>query len=275
MNFAAVLGFLFSIGIATYAVLDAAKNPKLFLNGHAIIIVLGGTLTVGLLSFSFKRLFGSLGVLVRKMFGSSNVKEDYNKVILQIVDIANLYRDNPKAVLGSLNNKTHPFLMDGMKLLLEYGFNAEELDGILENAIAGKKKRDHDEVKVWHTLSRFPPAFGLLGATLGMIALLETLGEPGSQDRIGPAMATALVATFYGLIAANLVLIPIAERLTEVAAGDIVMRNIIKKGVILVAEKKHPSYIEEYLKSFLPPRFRGESTAGTGKPSNGRSAKAA
>lgn len=272
MNFAAILGFLCSLAISTYAVLDSAKNPKLFYNSHAIILVIGGTITVGLLSFPFGRLFASLGVLARKMFGDE--KNNYLGVIRQIVEIANLYRTNPKGVLATLGPKTHPFLKDGMKLLLDYGFNHEELESILDNALIGKKKRDQDEVKVWHTLSRFPPAFGLLGATIGMIGLLETLGEPGAQDRIGPAMATALVATFYGLVVANLFLLPIAERLAEVASGDLVMRNIIKKGVILVAEKKHPSYIEELLKSFLPPKLRQDSDGGK-KGGSGAASKAA
>ncbi|MBO9666357.1 MAG: MotA/TolQ/ExbB proton channel family protein, partial [Bdellovibrio sp.] len=108
----------------------------------------------------------------------------------------------------------------------------------------------------------FPPAFGLLGATLGMISLLQTLGEPGAQDRIGPAMATALVATFYGLLTANLVLIPIAEKLSSVSQADMTLREIIKEGVLLVHEKKHPIFIREYLRSFLPPAQRiGDDSA--------------
>ena len=257
MNFAAVLGLIFSIGIGVFAILDSTKNPKLFLNTHAIIIVIGGTATVGLLSFPFKRLFAAFGIVIRKVFGKE--KNDYLGNIKQIVEIANVYRTNPKGFMQLVSKKSHPFLVDGVKMISEYGFGPEELEKILDNAVVGKKKRDQEEVKVWHTLSRFPPAFGLLGATLGMIALLETLGEPGSQDRIGPAMATSLVATFYGLMMANLVIIPISERLAEVSASDLVLRNIIKKGIVLIAEKKHPSYIEEFLKSFLPPHMRTEN----------------
>src|ERR1700747_2603955 len=132
-----------------------------------------------------------------------------------------------------------------MQMLVEYGFNAEDLDNILQNSIDGNKKRDHDDLKVWHTISRFPPAFGLLGATVGMISLLQTLGEPGAQDRVGPAMATALVATFYGLVCANLVFIPMAEKLQEVGAEDLVMRNLIKEGILLIQEKRHPLLISE------------------------------
>ncbi|RME18565.1 MAG: motility protein A [Bdellovibrio sp.] len=225
----------------------------MFADPHGIIIVWGGTFTVALLCFPLKRLYNAFKIVLRKVFGK---KTDFLKVIKTIVATANEYRVDPKAALEKMPKDAHPFFVDGMKYLVEYGFRSEEIDEVLTNALNGKKKRDDQEVKVWHTISRFPPAFGLLGATVGMIALLQTLGEPGAQERIGPAMATALVATFYGLITANLVFIPISEHLAEVANEDLVLRKIIKEGILLIQEKRHPLYIEEYLKSFLPPAQR-------------------
>ncbi|MCC7442405.1 MAG: MotA/TolQ/ExbB proton channel family protein [Bdellovibrionales bacterium] len=227
---------------------------------HGIVIVVGGTASVALLSFPLGQLALAFKVLLRKMFLGGGA-QDYLSVIDSIVKAAAAYRANPRSALESMGPRTHPFLKDGMRLLVEYGFNHDDLDAVMGNALDGKKKRDQDELKVWHTLSRFPPAFGLLGATVGMISLLQTLGEPGAQDRIGPAMATALVATFYGLTVANFLLIPITENLAELSRQDVTMRNIIKEGVLLIQEKRHPLYIEEYLKSFLPPRQRGESKA--------------
>lgn len=255
MNFAGFLGILSAGAVVYFAIHGAAKDPKLFLDAHALIIVLGGTATVALITFSFRRLFGGMKVILRKLLGGE--RTDYLGTIRKIVEVADVYRQDPKRALSLVQDKnTHPFLQDGIKLLVEYGFSSEDLEKIMANALKGKKRRDQDESKVWLTISRFPPAFGLLGATLGMIALLQTLGEPGSQDRIGPAMAVALVATFYGLVFANLVFIPIAEKLSEVSSGDLVLRSIIKEGVILVGQKKHPSFIEEYLKSFLSPTQR-------------------
>ena len=254
MNFAAIIGVLAGIAITAYTVLTAADNPSVFIDAHGIVIVLGGTVTVALLCFPFKRLYAALKILVRKMFGKK--KTDFLGTIRNIVETANHYRTDVKKAYEGIPENSHPFFKDGMKYLVEYGFSADEIDEVLTNALLGKKKRDDQEVKVWHTVSRFPPAFGLLGATVGMISLLQTLGEPGSQDRVGPAMATALVATFYGLVVANLFLIPISENLSEVSHEDMVLRKIIKEGVLLIQEKRHPLYIEEYLKSFLAPAQR-------------------
>ncbi len=261
MNFSGLLGILAAIGVTSYAILDSTKNPKIFLDPHGIIIVIGGTVTVALISFSFKKLFAAVKIVFRKTLGRE--KDNFMNVIALIVKLADVYRTNPKGLLTELPSTAHPFLKDAIEMISNYGFSGEDLDEILSNSIRGKIKRDEEEVKVWHTVSRFPPAFGLLGATLGMISLLQTLGEPGATDRIGPAMATALIATFYGLVVANLVLLPLAEKLAIVSSSDRTMRSIIKEGVVMIAEKRHPTYIEEYLKSFLAPGQRA-----SGGPSN-------
>jgi chemotaxis protein MotA len=263
MNLSAVLGIIAAIGIAAFAILDSTKNPKIFADIHGIVIVIGGTVTVALMSFTFKRLAAAVKIVVRKVL--SKESDDYLSTISLIVKLSETYRTNPKALESQLPPKAHPFLRDAVQMVTNYGFNVDELDDVLSNAIKGKTNRDDDEVKVWHTISRFPPAFGLLGATLGMISLLQTLGEPGAQDRVGPAMATALIATFYGLIFANLVLIPISEKLGTLSAADRIMRLIIKDGMLMIVEKKHPTYIEEYLKSFLAPGQRNSSGAGAAK----------
>jgi chemotaxis protein MotA len=259
MNFAGLIGLLAAGAITAYAVIDSAQNPKVFADPHGIILVIGGTITVALISFNFNALIASLRIVFRKVLGHE--RTDYLGVIQQIIQLSEAYRKEPKSVKALLTPSTHPFLVDGMTYLVDYGFSLVELDEILSNALKGKKKRDEEEVKVWHTIARFPPAFGLLGATLGMIALLQTLGDPGAQDRIGPAMATALVATFYGLVVANLLLIPLAEKLANVATTDYVLRQIIKEGILMIYERKHPLFIGEYLKSFLAPKFRGDSSA--------------
>lgn len=262
MNFAGLIGIFAALGITAFAILDSTKNPKIFADAHGIIIVLGGTLTVALISFSFKKLADAMKIVVRKTLGRE--RDNYIDTIKLIVKLADTYRTNPKDLTAQLPPNVHPFLKDAIQMVSEFGFTADELSDVLTNSIKGKTKRDEEELKVWHTISRFPPAFGLLGATLGMISLLQTLGEPGAQSRIGQAMATALIATFYGLVVANLVLLPISEKLGAVASSDKVMRSIIKDGVIMIVEKKHPTYIEEFLKQFLSPTQRSQATTDSG-----------
>ena len=270
MNFSGVLGVFIAVGVAAYTVITSADNPQVFVDEHGIVIVIGGTLAVAFLSFRMGRLFFALKVLVRKMFGGE--RSNYLEQIRIIVHTAEKFRQDPKAALNSIDAKSHPFFLDGMKYIVDFGFSADEVDEIMTNAVIGKQKRDGSEIRVWQTVARFPPAFGLLGATVGMIALLQTLGEPGAQDKIGPAMATALVATFYGLVTANLVFIPIGENLAVYSEEDVTMRKLIKEGVLLIQEKRHPLFIEEYLKSFLAPKDRNKDLSSGGGVSGARAA---
>jgi chemotaxis protein MotA len=254
MNISGIFGFISAICVMTFVIAGSHGSAKVFLDPHGMVIVLGGTLTVALLCFPFHQLFRALKVVAGKMVGK--MEFNYVEMIDIIVNTSQVYRSNPKASLDQIGEGSHPFFKEGMQMLVEYGFNSEDLDRILQNSIDGKRKRDHDDAKVWHTVSRFPPAFGLMGATVGMISLLQGLGEPGAQDKIGGAMATALVATFYGIAAANLLFIPIAEKVHEVSAQDMVMRNLIKEGILMIQEKRHPILISEYLKSFLDEKDR-------------------
>jgi chemotaxis protein MotA len=91
---------------------------------------------------------------------------------------------------------------------------------------------------------------------MGMIALLQGLGEPNAFEHLGPSMAVALVATFYGLVLANFFLIPLGENLTRASEEDLVMRRLVVDGVRLIKEEKHPLLVEEYLKSYIAPAER-------------------
>ncbi len=262
MNIAGLFGLISALSVMTFVITSASKSAKVFIDPHGMVIVLGGTLTVALLCFPLHQIFRALKIVTGKMLGKADF--NYAEMIDVIVNTSQVYRSNPKASLDQIPETAHPFLREGMQMLVEYGFNSDDLDRILQNSIDGKKKRDHDDAKVWHTISRFPPAFGLMGATVGMISLLQTLGEPGAQDRVGPAMATALVATFYGIAAANLLFIPIAEKVHEVCAQDAVMRNLIKEGILMIQEKRHPILISEYLKSFLDEKDRAGGISAEG-----------
>jgi chemotaxis protein MotA len=105
-------------------------------------------------------------------------------------------------------------------------------------------------------MGKYPPAMGLMGAVMGMIALLASLGKPGAEKGIGVAMSVALVATLYGIAMANLFVIPVGENLA-VGAKQIKTKNlIIIEGVRLIAQRTNPIVLAEELNSFLLPGER-------------------
>ncbi len=100
-----------------------------------------------------------------------------------------------------------------------------------------------------------------------MISLLQQLGGKDSQKLLGPAMAVGLVATFYGIVLANMVFIPVAENLTMINKQDETIREIVIDGLRLIRKKEHPKVIEETLKSYLLPHERAELKAPRAKAS--------
>jgi chemotaxis protein MotA len=103
-----------------------------------------------------------------------------------------------------------------------------------------------------------------MGTTLGMIALLNGLGSAEAFKNLGPAMAVGLVATFYGIAIANLILVPMSENLSKLNKEDEIVRDIVIQGIKLLRNRSHPIVVEEYLKSFLLPNER-RSLAKVGK----------
>ena len=179
-----------------------------------------------------------------------------DKVIVEIVNIATQAKGNPNFLASASTTAKHPFLKEGLTLISQGGFDEENLEMILLKRAETFHKRYDQQAFFFKTLSKFPPAFGLLGTTLGMIGLMQSLGTPDSFKLIGPAMATGLGATLLGIALSNFILIPIAENLIKINRENEVIRELIIDGLKMLMRKQHPILIEEYLKSYQLPHER-------------------
>lgn len=245
---------LLAASVLATAVLTASKNVKVFLDPHGILVVIGGTIAAGLLCFPFRFYFRILKVFFNKFIGHYNTR--WEVVIGELVDLAHGMRDDPNYLKSKIKTLKTPFLKDAAELMVQGGMSDEVLDQILLKRAATHSKRYDYDVGVIKTLAKFPPAFGLLGTTLGMISLLQNLGGKDAQKMLGPAMAVGLVATFYGIVGANLILIPISENLAQLNKEDETVRTIVIDGLRQIRRKEHPKIVEEQLKSYLLPHER-------------------
>jgi chemotaxis protein MotA len=254
MNFSTIFGILVAFGVLVISITMATKNPIVFLDPHGILIVIGGTAAAGLMCFPLRSFIRVGGVIMNKFLGAYSTRHEV--VIHEIVDLARGVRENPEYLKTKAKTIKTQFLSDAVQLMTLGGIPEEELDDILVKRAATHTKRYDYDVGVFKTLAKFPPAFGLLGTTLGMISLLQQLGGKDAQKLLGPAMAIGLVATFYGLVVANLVFIPIAENLANINRDDETLRTIVIDGLRLIRKREHPKVVEEHLKSYLLPHER-------------------
>ena len=260
MNLSSLFGIGFAMIIFSSSIFLSTDNYLFYFNFHAILIVIGGTASAAFISFPAKKVFGLVKVFMSRLLGYN--RRNYSQVIEEIVLLAKAREDGFNKFNEVIQNIEDPFLKEAAEVL-EWGeaeIDESLLRELLENRLETFYTRYMKEANIFKVISKFPPAFGLLGTTLGMIALLQSLG-PGSQDSIGSSMAVALVATMYGIAIANFVFIPIAENLAAQTEEDHVNRRIVVEGVMMIYKKLPVQFIEENAKSFLLPKERLEPRA--------------
>lgn len=258
MNVSSIIGVISALIVLTVSVLTSSKSAKVFLDVHGILIVIGGTAAAGMMCFPLKNYARVGRVILNKFLGNYTTRHEV--VINEIVDLARGYRENSDYLKAKVKSKTLTtlFLVDALELFNQGGELQEELEDILIKRASTHTRRYEYDAGIFKTLAKFPPAFGLMGTTLGMIALLQGLGSKDAQAMLGPSMAIGLVATFYGLTLSNLIFIPIAENLSMINREDEALRFIVIEGMTHIRNKAHPKVVEEHLKSYLLPSERSQ-----------------
>ena len=236
-----------------WAITQEISNPMIFTNIHAIAIVIGGTTAAAIVCFPFKHILSIMKILFKVSTGGFH-KETIN-TINELIELSQMAIDD-KPLEDELKKIHSPFLQESLQLALEGTIPDDELESVLFKRVEIQNEKYKQEGNTYKIIGKFPPAFGLIGTTLGMIALLQGLGGEAAFEKLGPAMSVALTATFYGLVVANLFLVPIGENLSFASQHDLTRRRIIVEGVMLLKYKKHPLIVEECLKSYLSPADR-------------------
>jgi chemotaxis protein MotA len=229
---------------------EGSINLAGFIDPPAIMMVLGGALAVTLVGFPLPRVFSMLSI-GRKLF--IRKKENPAGLIREIVKLAEIARRDG---LLALENKTQeiedPFILLGVQMAVD-GTKPETVSEVLQTEIGAMEARHHEGRKVLETVGRCGPAFGMIATLLGLVMMLGNLSNAAS---IGPSMAVALIGTLYGAIAANLVCIPMAEKLTCLHHEEMMAKEIVLRGVLAIQSGDSPRVVEQKLITFLPPKLR-------------------
>jgi chemotaxis protein MotA len=254
MNFSSLFGVVFGIAVLLTSLKASASDLTYFLDFHGILIVCGGTAAAASISFPVRKVVALFKVFVLRVLGQNRV--DYQGTIAQILELNKKASVGLAALSEAIPTIKHPFLKEAVGLIAAGILNENEIRQTLEQRIKTTEAGYLHEANMFRTIGRFPPAFGLLATTLGMIGLLQKLGQPDSQKLIGPAMSVGLIGTLYGIALANLVFIPIAESLTERTQEEMVLRRIIMEGACMLKSQVNPISLREGLNSFLMPKDR-------------------
>ena len=242
-----VVGLLIGVGaVAAAQALDGGEIRSV-LHGTAAVIVFGGTLGATLLSFPRRQVFQAFRMLRGVVFEPS---DDRNATADAMVRCARLARANGLLALEEqAERQADPLVQKALRLVAD-GVGSKHVRELVEIHIANDEERDQEPARVFEALGGYAPTFGILGAVLGLIRVMENLGDPA---RLGAGIATAFVATVYGVGAANLVFLPMAAKLRARAAGRALRGEMVLEAVLAIQEGLSPRLVEEKLETYRQP----------------------
>jgi len=246
-DFASILGLIFAIGLIAAAIYMGQSNANFF-NVPSLLIVLFGTMAATSISFTGEELARTGHVIghsfLRRVRSPSRLAET-------LIDLAVVAKK--KGLLALVNYETElrkePFLARAVQMVVD-GYEADDVDHLLSQEIEALVDRHKRAASITRRAAETAPAMGLIGTLVGLVQMLADLENP---ETIGPAMAVALLTTFYGAILGTVVMAPIAVKLEKNSKDEALTKNLIKIGVVSIAKQHNPRRLEMLLNSELPP----------------------
>ena len=265
MDIALIVGLIIAaIGImGGYMIEGGAIAGLLNIPGFMIVVV--GTLGATIISFPLSTSLSIPKFMLKALFSKLRVRaRNMSTELVGMADKAR--REGLLSLEDEAQNVSDPFAKKGLMLMID-GTDPDALRSIMEIDIDAVAQRHRQNAKVFETGGGYAPTLGVLGAVMGLITVLSNLG--GDPEALGHGIATAFVATFYGVGMANVVLLPIAEKLKVRSAEERMIREMILEGILSIQAGDNPRIVREKLEAFLPPGDRSsddDADGGGGAP---------
>ena len=258
MDIGTIIGILSGFSLVAVAMIQGG-GISWFLDGPSAMVVLGGTLGATLISYPLGDIL-SVFTVAKNAFRKK--KFDTAKVINLFIQLSKISRrDGILSLQKAAPRIDDPFMMKAINLIMDTP-DASGVTDILETEIDFLAERHRLGAEIFTTMGNFAPAMGLVGTLIGLVQMLKQMNDPSS---IGPGMAIALITTFYGVVLANLVFLPIAGKLRARSAQEILIKQLIVNGVLAIQAGDNPRVVEQKLHSFIAPRERKSAFAGIAK----------
>jgi len=252
MDFLTIIGFVGAFGL----IIMAMGDPTPFIDIPSVQIVIGGTFAAVLARSSVPELIGTISAVMKTVKYKIDKPEDLIEELVNLGTIAR--KDGMIALEGQdINN---PFMAKGIRMLVD-GMESSTIKSSLEREMGMIKKRNAESINVIGSVQEIAPAMGMVGTLVGLVIMLGNMSDPKS---IGPAMAIALLTTMYGAIIANVICVPLSQKLVKHDAADGLNYELIIEGVMFIQSGGNPRMLTDLLLSFVNPKARGKLEAAAG-----------
>jgi chemotaxis protein MotA len=245
--------FLGLLGVVGGALLEGV-HLSVLVKASAFLIVGFGTAGATIMSFPFDTIKEFIPVL-KKAFQRQELNP--SAIVTQLVGFAaKARREGLLGLEEEAEAVSDPFLKKGLQLVVD-GTDIEMIRNIMETDIAFLEARHKIGEGIFGTFGGFSPTLGIIGTVLGLIHALAAMGEGGATGaQLAGAIATAFIATFYGIGFANLIFLPISFKLKQNSQQEVLLREVMLEGILSISAGDNPRIVEEKLKAFLPPKLK-------------------
>jgi len=248
MDIMTTVGLLGGLAVIVAMVLMGG-DLHMFISEHAMIIIFGGSAAATMIRFPLSVLMHGLPLGIKFAFTMSRLSA--HDLVDELARIAEIARKQGPVGLEKVETD-EPFLAKGIR----YVADGYDLDFIRDNL-----ERDRDNFllhlnegsKIYRAVGDCAPAFGMIGTLIGMVQMFSNMSDP---SKLGPFMATALLATLYGALVANLICLPIADKLHGKLIDEETNRTLIIDGILMIRDSKSPTLVREMLLAYLPEKHR-------------------
>ena len=221
-----------------------------FVDYPSAMVVIGGAISAAMISFPLKNFLGVGKVTSKVIFNKIESVPELIETIVSLAETAR--RDGLLALEGRLDEIDNPFIVMGIQMAVD-GTRPEVIEDIMRTELDAVATRHRDGKSVLDQMGRFAPAFGMIGTLMGLIIMLGNMSDPSS---IGAGMAVALITTLYGAIISNVLFLPFAEKLGFLNKQELLVMEIVIRGIMGIQSGDNPRVIEQKLNTFIPPRLR-------------------
>jgi chemotaxis protein MotA len=245
MDILSVIGIIIGVGAILLGQYLDGGHVTTLLNGPALIIVLGGSLGAIMLQSPLVVFLHAMR-LISWVFKPPQLPLDESiQRIVRWSDVAR--REGLLGLENLIDDEPDIFIRRGMQMLVD-GHEPESIRATMEIDMLSKEKLDIQAAKVFEGMGAYAPTIGIIGAVLGLIHVMGNLADP---TQLGSGIAVAFVATIYGVAMANLLFIPIGNKIKSVIQEESQFREMLIEGIVSIAEGDNPRIIQSRLYGFI------------------------
>jgi chemotaxis protein MotA len=250
MDIMTLVGLLCGVAVITVIML-LGGSLEMFWSEHAVIIIFGGSIAATMIRFPLSAIVHGLPLGAKFAFTMSRLAA--RDLVDELARIAEIARKQGPVGLEKVETD-EPFLAKGIRYVAD-GYDLEFIRDNLERDRDNFLMHLDEGGKIYRAIGDCAPAFGMVGTLIGMVQMFANMTDP---SKLGPFMATALLATLYGALVSNLFCLPLADKLHVKLLDEETNRTLIIDGILMIRDSKSPTLVREMLLAYLPEKHRHE-----------------